>query len=104
MARSTDFWAGEREARGGTFFFHFYPRKVYEITFPRTPGQGVTVRDLREGEESPYYAWWDNRDERFHMVYRSAAQVRMCSPDAFVHKTEIGEGEIVNVAVNRRDA
>jgi hypothetical protein len=45
------------------------------------------------------WAWYNTKEKRFHFIYPSDVQVRMCSPDAFKRATKDGEGQITKVAI-----
>jgi len=45
------------------------------------------------------WAWYNSKDRRFHFVYPSEIQVKMCSPDAFSRDMKDREGKIMQVAI-----
>lgn len=59
----------------------------------------VMVREMQEGERSPYYAYYDNEEKKFNFVYQSEQQTRMCSPDHFYLHEKNGDGKVMNVFV-----
>ena len=85
--------------------FHFYPGlHVYskgvmgigpEETF------AVVVRDLRDGESSTYWGWWDLRHGHgWCHVYPKKFLVEMCFPYGTEVEEENGKGQMANVAVD----
>jgi hypothetical protein len=63
----------------------------------------VRVRDLKEGEVSKYWAWWDAEEQRFvpGMIWSHPDLVEMCFPYGTDHLVKKGKGEKVNVFVER---
>jgi hypothetical protein len=66
----------------------------------------VVVRDLRDGESSPFWAWWSNEKQAFlpGFVWPHEGGVEMCFPYGTRVLIEKGEGEKVNVMVGRAPA
>jgi len=63
----------------------------------------VEVRDLREGETSRYWAWWDNEKQIFvpGFIWPHPGGVEMCFPYGTAVMVKEGKGEKVNVVVER---
>jgi hypothetical protein len=64
-------------------------------------GKIVTViaRELKEGEVSPYWAWWDEADQDFCMIFPSEVQVKMCFPYGHKVEEDLGRGKLTNVFI-----
>ena len=45
------------------------------------------------------WAWHDFDRDEYHMVYNRRFLVKICSPDFFKKRTELGEGKIVKLKV-----
>lgn len=114
--RSTKLYAHWEDGRNGSFWWHFYPSThVYTkglIGFDADEVDPVLVRDLREGEDSPYWAWWDlqNKDHRtseskpcFAHVYPNKGLVEMCFLYGTKAEEERGYGLLLNVFVEKRE-
>jgi len=67
-------------ARG---FAHFFAEKEQVALCGKRPVVRVNVREMKEGEESIYWAYWSNTYESFDFVFPSEEAVRMMSPDGF---------------------
>jgi hypothetical protein len=63
----------------------------------------VVVRDLKEGEVSKYWAWWNSERKEFipGMIWPHPSGVEMCFPYGTAIMTKEGKGEKVNVFVER---
>lgn len=84
---------------GGTYLAGFmHSEQVAKICFYK-PVERVAVRDMREGETSECWAWWDAKDGRFDFVFASWAGVEMCFPYGSEVERKKGNGEVVNVAI-----
>ena len=59
----------------------------------------VVVRELQEGEESPYWGWWDNEKGEFQMIYPGKIPSDMCFPYGPEVEEEKGEGKQMNVSI-----
>lgn len=108
--RSTDLYARlHYQEKGSTeiLYWHFYPTlHVYTVGlmgFGPEEVDPVLVRDLREGEESPYWGWWDNKHEEFCLVYPREMLTEMCFPYGTKAEEERGKGQLVNVWVEKRE-
>lgn len=84
--RSTILWCHERTShKGGTYLNGFYSRPktaALHLLGAKDPPHVLrtTVRDLRPGEESRYWAWWDNEKSAFMYAqfFVSPMLVDMC--------------------------
>lgn len=86
---------------GGTYLSGFtHDENVAKLFFGK-PVERVHVRDLQEGETSEYWAWWDATKTQFDFVFLSRGAVVMCFPYGASIETKKGNGEIVNVMVER---
>lgn len=63
----------------------------------------VLVRELQDGETSPYWAWWDNAKKCFPppMIWGHKSLVEMCFPYGSQVEADKGRGEMCNVVVER---
>ena len=61
----------------------------------------VVVRELKEGEESMYWAWWDNAMGLFvpGFIWPSKGQVSMCFPYGPEIEEEKGRGKLLRVMI-----
>ncbi len=84
---------------GIEYYNDFYPSELQV----KMCGDGkivkIIIRELKEGEVSPYWAWWDNEDQSFCMIFPSQVQVRMCFPYGYKIEEELGRGILTNVFV-----
>lgn len=101
MNRSTVMYATRLpKHNGGTYLSGFaHSEQIAKLNFYK-PVERVTVRNLREGETSEYWAWWDTKAKRFDYVFMGRSLVDMCFPYGSKVETEKGNGEIVNVAID----
>lgn len=87
---------------GGTYLAGFaHDEQVAKLYYFDKPIERVVVRDLREGESSEYWAWWDAKKGQFDFVFLSREMVAMCFPYGPDIETEKGNGEIGNVMVEK---
>ncbi len=86
----------------GAFFSnpHTHPRSA-EFYSSGQPVFKVIVRELREKEESIYWAWWSEKDQEFMFVYPFKGLVEMCFPYGSKCEEERGRGKLMNVVVER---
>jgi hypothetical protein len=65
---------------GTTYMTNFYPHP--EVTRLCSSNKPVYKAVVSEGVDTPgsYWAWWDNKDGRFHHVYGARMLVDMCFP------------------------
>lgn len=59
----------------------------------------VLVRELKENEISPYWAWWDNKDNCFCMIFHSRKSIEVCFEYGYKIEEDRGNGKLTNVAV-----
>jgi len=76
-----------------------YPSKTLVRMCGNYPIHEVIVREVREGETSEYWAWWDNEDQEFMFIYPSKTQVNMCFTYGPEVKEKAGRGLRVNVII-----
>lgn len=86
---------------GEKFYTHFY-------LHPKTTklcGDGsilkARVREIQEGEESDYWAWWNLKTEEpgFVFCYPAKTLLKMCFPYGMKATEEHGDGVGVNVMI-----
>jgi hypothetical protein len=71
--------------------------QVYVCDFNKeNPIIKVTVIEDQNGN---YWAWWDNEDQAFCMVWQSHAQLEVCFPYGINAAEERGRGEACRVRV-----
>lgn len=59
----------------------------------------VKVRELKEGDESSYWGWWDNESNRFKYVHPTRDILSMVFPYAMESYVERGDGKDYNVII-----
>ena len=84
------------EGRKDAVLWGFYPslfvcrltsgkdRTYYKVEI--TPFEGPA-------EDAPYWAWWNNEEQKFHHVYYFKGMVQMCFPYDLAIYEEKGEGK-----------
>lgn len=99
--RATICFAAEDEL-GFTSFMHT-PQVAILFGLRKDEVFHVRVRDLKDGEVSKYWAWWDAEKENFvpGMIWPHPDLVEMCFPCGTAHLVEEGKGEKINVFVER---
>ena len=83
------------------FYTHFYLHpKATKMCGDETILK-ARVREIQEGEESSYWAWWDLRaeDPKFVFCYPRKIQFKMCFPYGLKSAEEHGQGIGVNVVI-----
>lgn len=85
---------------GDWFYTHFmiHP-EVSRLYSPERDVYKVTVRELKEGEESLYWGWWDNETNRFEHVHPTRGILSMVFPYAMELYVERGDGKDYNVII-----
>ncbi len=93
--RSTTLYGHVRKQQ----FAHLYPAPgIVEMCGSGTVYK-FAVRDLREGEVSDYWAWWNKEKSHFQFVYPSKMLVEVCFPYALDTPQAKERGELTNVVV-----
>lgn len=59
----------------------------------------VKVRELKEGEKSIYWGWWDNESNRFEHVHPTKGILSIVFPYSMKLYEEKGEGKAYNVII-----
>ncbi len=106
--RSTDLWCFNYPAtHTWPGMRHFFPNKQ-QVSMCGTwggpsdpPIVRVRVADIQLGEVSTYYAWWDNKEERFCMIFPHRQAVEICFPYGSKAEEERGRGHVLNVSVTQ---
>jgi len=57
----------------------------------------IRVRELKEGETSTYWGWWDNKENKFTLVHITRGILSMCFPYELKWYVEKGSGQDYNV-------
>ena len=87
---------------GEKFYTYFYSHpELTKMCDDEPPILKAKVREVLEGEESDYWAWWsfEEEDEEFIFCYHSKEILGMCFPYGMKAAEEHGEGIGVNVMV-----
>lgn len=98
-ARRPEFWEGDKGPYWSSFYPHPHVYTLGMMGFGMDQVSPVLVRDLREDEESEYWAWWDSEHGRFEFVYQRKFLVDMCFPYGTKAEEERGKGRLLNVSV-----
>ena len=87
---------------GGKFYtyFHLHP-SITRMCDNELPILKVNIIEVREGEESDYWAWWsyENNDDKFIFCYHQKKILGMCFPYGMKIEEENGKGIGVNVMI-----
>jgi len=59
----------------------------------------IFIREVQNGEESPYWGWWLEEKQKYSMIYSSVIGCKMCFPDYGKLYIESGKGKIVNLFI-----
>jgi hypothetical protein len=94
----------ERYARFNGVWHHdvSFSAKHVSLYGGKNPIVPVLVRELREGETSIYWAWWQQGRQEFCYVWPSKGQAEMCFPYGAQAETKRGRGYLLNVWVEPR--
>lgn len=96
--KKTNLFCGKDDSKPRPYT-HFYPQKTLVKFCGAEEVVEVIVRELKEGEESFYWAWWDNETEKFSMIYPSKVQSDVCFTYGAEAAGESGEGKQMNVFI-----
>lgn len=101
IVRSTIMYATRLQEPDGECLAGFmHDEYIAKICFYK-PVERFVVRDLCDGEASEYWAWWDARKQRFECVFPHRSGVAICFPYGPEVETQRGNGEVVNVMVEK---
>ncbi len=84
--------------KDGKDWEHVYGSMASMDQFGNSLVYKVKIRDLKEGEESKYWAWKEFKDSSYHFVQSSEIQVHMCDPNLET-KINNNEGDLVQVVI-----
>ena len=93
--------------RGGSWLTYFFPSMmaVKMCMDDRRPFP-IFETVVTEGTDTPdsYWGWWDNKDERFTIVFARKLLVEICFPYGSKAEEDRGRGKLlpVNVEVIRK--
>jgi hypothetical protein len=59
----------------------------------------IEIREVKEGEKSPYWGWLDAKTGKISMVYPSRGQLNMCFPYGPDAEVNAGRGRPVNLVI-----
>ena len=63
------------------------------------PADIISVTVIEEHKKSTHFGWWDNKDKKFCMIFRSKLQVEVCFPYGYKVCEEKGEGQLCGLRV-----
>jgi len=90
----------ERGPEAGAFInIYPHPRTVMLCCSRDEPIYQVKIREVRKGEISQYWGWFDNEDEEYSMIWPSKIQMKMCFPYGPEAEESRGAGRQVNLVV-----
>jgi hypothetical protein len=101
VKRTSDLFAAEI-AEG---FRYFYPAaRIVEHIFSYHDHNDFAVVAVRVTEDpgGSYFAWWDEEQQNFSLVFHARVLVEMCSPDGFKADEAAGRGKVLRVRVDLR--
>jgi len=79
-------------------FFHIpWATKQHDKTLPILR---VTVRELKNGEKSIYWGWWDNKENQFIFVQPARFILGACFEYGIDAEVKRGSGKDHNVAID----
>lgn len=83
------------------FYTHFYPHPKVTKMCGDEPILKVMTREIQEGEESGYWAWWsyEKDDPGFLFCYPTKALLKMCFAYGMKAGEEAGRGIGINVMI-----
>ncbi len=87
---------------GEKFYTHFYLNLIaIRLADSKSPILKVNVKEIREGEESDYWAWWSHEkdDNKFMICYYQKKILNMCFPYGMKIEEDRGNGIGVNVMI-----
>lgn len=85
---------------GDWFYTHFLPHpEVSRLCDPERKVYKVLVRELKEGEESLYWGWWENKTDKFEHVHPTKGILSMVFPYAMELYEKEGRGKAFNVII-----
>jgi hypothetical protein len=95
--RETQLFCCEYESPRSRFYTHFfgYP-KVVRVA---APGATVLKAIVREDPAGTYWAWWDNKAQRFYMVYPNEPAFNVCFPYGPAIAEQKGKGHKLKVSI-----
>ena len=98
--KKTNLFCKKNESKESAYA-HFYSKPALVRFCGADKGDvvEVIVRELKEGEESDYWGWWNNEKEKFEMVYASKVQSDICFTYGAQAEEEKGEGKQMNVFI-----
>lgn len=83
-----------------SFYTHFFSHpKTTQICNSKKNVYKVKVRELKSGEKSDYWGWWDNEDNSFIFVNPSKGILRMNFAYSMEEHVERGQGKDYNVMI-----
>jgi len=59
----------------------------------------VKVREVKDGDTSSYWGWWNNEEQRFTLVYLTRGILSMCFPYGIQPEVDLGRGQDHNVFI-----
>lgn len=86
---------------GSKFYTHFYLHPHATKMCGDKPILKARIREIQEGEESSYWAWWDlqTEDPKFVYCQPSKIQFKMCFACGLEATEKAGKGVGVNVTI-----
>jgi len=86
---------------GKEMFVNVYPHKIVLSMFEGEETAVVEVKEVEPGENSRYWAWFQNFSKQPYMfIWPSKEETLRCVPN-YEQRTKNKEGRIVNVVVQR---
>ena len=59
----------------------------------------LEVRPVKEGEESPYWGWWDNERQQYEMIFARKILFEMCFTYGYQVEERRSKGKAVNLMI-----
>lgn len=85
---------------GEYWYTHFMPHpEVSRLYDRKIEVYKVVVRELKEGEKSLYWGWWENKTNKFEHVYPTKGILSMVFPYAMEIYEKEGRGKAINVII-----
>jgi len=82
------------------YYTHFFSHpKTTQICDSKENVYKVKVRELKNGEESIYWGWWDNKRNAFVFVHPTRDILSICFPHSIESYIEKGKGKDYNVMI-----
>lgn len=95
-------YATKSERNGKTEFFHLSPSKFHAELYNTGNGKtvtAVTVYEVDDGEESPYWGWLRTGEDIPIMIWPAKILLDACFPYGLQIEEDKGKGRPVNLVV-----